>query len=180
MKALRIVLSPPLLICAAVLLLRDGFAAGHTAMALFCLGVLPSLSYLVWRVTPPLYSGGRPTQRKLAVAFSVAGYLIGLIFCLICEGSDTERFLYISYVFSAVMIALTSHFGVKSSGHAAGVMGAVMLLTFRASPWYLLGVLLLLPVWISSRRLGRHTDRELLLGALYPTAVSVFLACLIA
>lgn len=170
MKWLRIVLSPPILICIAVLLLREQMAEGHTAAAILCLGVIPTLSYLVWRAVPTLYRIGRPVQRKLAVAFSVAGYLLGLIFCAACGGSSTEYCIYLCYVFSGVLIAVTSRLGLKSSGHAAGVAGPVMLLAVRRSPWFLLGFGLLIPVWVSSRKLGRHTDRELLLGALYPTA----------
>lgn len=176
MKWLRVVLSPPILICIAVFLLRGQMTGSHAAAAMLCLGVIPTLSYLVWWVVPTLYQGGRPAQRKLAVAFSVAGYLLGLIFCAARGGSGTETCIYLCYVFSGVLIAVTSKLGLKSSGHAAGVAGPVMLLAVRRSPWFLMGFGLLIPVWVSSRKLGRHTNRELLLGTLYPTAAVLVLA----
>lgn len=51
----------------------------------------------------------------------MAGYLLGAVYCLASGGSQTELFMYLSYVICGVLIALPSFvFHVKSSGHAAG------------------------------------------------------------
>ena len=106
----------------------------------------------------------------------MAGYLLGTVYCLASGGSQTELFMYLSYVICGVLIALFSFvFHLKSSGHACGVSGPAAMLAYRVSPWFLLGYLLLIPVWQSSLRLKRHTAGELLLGALFPVAAMALL-----
>ena len=84
--------------------------------------------------------------------------------------------MYLCYVICGVLIALSSYvFHIKSSGHAAGVVGPVMILSLRVSPWYLFGLLLMIPVGISSVKLGRHTPKEILLGSCYPVNIPCFI-----
>ena len=64
----------------------------------------------------------------------MAGYLLGTVYCLASGGSQTELFMYLSYVIYGVLIALSSYvFHIKSSEHSAGVVEPVMILTLRVS-----------------------------------------------
>ena len=179
-KLIRILTLPQLLLLIALLLLRKQYPGGHVwaAAALLCL--LPLLAYPVCAVVPKLRAEGRPMQRKLAVIFSVSGYALGLLYCLVTHGRGTELFVYLCYFLTGGLIALSSFgFHLKSSGHAAGVVGPVIILALRLSPWYLFGLLLMVPVWRSSVALGRHTPRELILGGSYPILVGIVLMLLI-
>ena len=50
----------------------------------------------------------------------MAGYLLGTVYCLASGGSQTELFMYLSYVIYGVLIALSSYvFHIKSSEHSA-------------------------------------------------------------
>ncbi|MBR2834377.1 MAG: hypothetical protein IKE43_01485 [Coriobacteriales bacterium] len=179
-KIIRVLTLPPVLLLPALLLLHRQYPDGHIWAAILLLCGLPALSYLIWRTIPQFYHGGRPLQRKLAALFSVCGYVLGLLYCLITRGSDTELYIYLCYLISGGMIALSPYcMHIKISGHAAGVVGPVMALTFRLSPWFLLGLLIMIPVWKSSVVLGRHTTRELLLGGCYAVFVGVLLGVLI-
>lgn len=175
-RAIRIITLPPIMALFLIVLLKGYFPEGHDRMAIVLLCGLPLLSYLYWKAMPEQYAQGRTSQRKLAIIFSVVGYVLGLIYCLICDGSKAELLMYLSYVVCGGMIALSSFvFHVKSSGHAAGVTAPVMILTLWVNPLYLLGFLLMIPVSISSQRLGRHTSKELLLGCCYGIAATLIL-----
>lgn len=175
-RVIRIITLPPIMALFLIILLKDYFPAGHTLAAIELLCGLPLLSYLYWRAAPEQYAQGRTSQRRLAVTFSVVGYVLGLVYCLICGGSKAELLMYLSYVVCGSMIALSSFvFHVKSSGHAAGVAAPVMILALWVNPLYLLGFLLMIPVSISSQRLGRHTSKELLLGSCYGIAATLIL-----
>ena len=79
---------------------------------------------------------GKPDAhfRRDHLKSSVAGYLLGTVYCLASGGSQTELFMYLSYVICGVLIALSSYvFHIKSSEHAAGVVEPVMILTLRVS-----------------------------------------------
>ena len=133
-KAIRIITLPQIMVFFLILLLGDRLPPGHDIVAMVMLCALPLLSYLCWRVSPRLREQGRRSQRKLAICFSVAGYLLGTVYCLASGGSQTELFMYLSYVICGVLIALSSFvFHIKSSEHAAGVVEPVMILTLRVS-----------------------------------------------
>lgn len=175
-KVIRIITLPQVLVFFLILLLGDQIPPWHHEMAIVLLCVVPLISYLYWRISPELREQGRKSQRKLAIIFSVTGYILGTIYCIAFGGSKTELFMYLCYVICGVLIALSSYgFHIKSSGHAAGVVGPVMILSLRVSPWYLFGLLLMIPVGISSVRLGRHTPKELLLGSCYPVIATLIL-----
>ncbi len=175
-KAIRVITLPPIIALFLIILLKGYFPDGHDLMAIVLLCGLPLLSYLYWKTIPGQYEQGRTSQRKLAIIFSVIGYVLGLLYCLICNGSEAELFMYLNYVICGAVIALSSFvFHVKSSGHAAGVTAPVMILTLLVSRFYLLGFLLMIPVSISSISLGRHTPKELLLGSCYGIATTLTL-----
>lgn len=175
-KAIRVITLPSVMAFILVVLMRGQYPTWHAAAAIFFLSILPTLSYAVWRVVPKLYEGGRPSQRKLAVVFSVIGYFCGLAFCFLFSGSSTELIIYLCYVISGTLIFITSKFfGFKSSGHASGITGPIAILVLRLSPWYIVGLLLLIPIWKSSVNLGRHTNTELFCGCLYPVVAALAL-----
>ena len=178
-KAIRIATVPPIGAAILITLLWTSYPPYHALGALFCLAVLPALSYLVWVSIPPLRRRGRPLQRKLAVLFSVVGYGLGLGLALGLGGSRVELCINLCYCFSGALIALTSALGLRSSGHAAGVAGPIAVLSLWKSPWYLLGAGVMGAVVWSSLQLKRHTPRELLLGALYPTVCALVLFLLL-
>lgn len=120
-KAIRIVTLPQVMVFFLILLLGDQIPVWHDGMAIVLLCILPLLSYLYWRITPKLRRQGRKSQRKLAIAFSVVGYVLGTVYCITSNGSQTELFMYLCYVICGALIALSSYaFHIKSSGHAAG------------------------------------------------------------
>ena len=126
-KAIRVITLPPIIALFLIILLKGYFPDGHDLMAIVLLCGLPLLSYLYWKTIPGQYEQGRTSQRKLAIIFSVIGYVLGLLYCLICNGSEAELFMYLNYVICGAVIALSSFvFHVKSSGHAAGVTAPVI------------------------------------------------------
>lgn len=54
---------------------------------------------------------GKPDAhfRRDHLKSSVAGYLLGTVYCLASGGSQTELFMYLSYVICGVLIALSSY-----------------------------------------------------------------------
>lgn len=179
-KILRIVTLPQLLVFVMILLLRDQYPKGHALAAILTLSIFPLLSYPVCKFVPALAKGGRPTQRKTAVIFAVAGYAAGLVFSFAADGSATEQFVYLCYSLCGVLIAVSTRlFGLKASGHACGAAGPAVILAIRKSIWYLFGLLALIPVFVSSLVLKRHTKRELILGGLYACIAGILLTLVI-
>ena len=178
-KWIRIFTLPQVMALIAIAFLWGDYPPGHGWFAALALTGLPLLSYAVWRAVPALHARGRDTQRKLAVIFSVSGYGLGLALFLAEGGRGTELFVYLAYALTGALVAVSPRlFGSRASGHAAGTAGPVMILALRKSPWFLLGLGLLLPVFSSSRALGRHTSRELWLGTAHAIVSALILALL--
>ncbi len=139
----------------------------------------PLSSYAVSALVPPLKRRGRKAQRNLAIAFSLLGYVGGVAFAFLTDGSRVERAIYLTYLFSGVLIALFSFaFRYKASGHASGVMGPVAMLSYLFGAECLLLLLLVaLTLW-ASLYMRRHTVGQFALGCLFPV-VSMFLAFLL-
>ena len=172
-KTIRILTIPPVMAALEILVLRfaKGYFPGTAAVwTIFFLSILPTLSYLVWWLVPALRRRGRKTQRPLAVAFSVLGYVLSVGYCFVKPLGSVEHIACCTYLFSGLVIALCSAFHVKCSGHTCGMSGPIALMSLFVSPWFLLGNLLLVPVFWSSLRLGRHTPSELILGTVTPVA----------
>lgn len=179
-KFIRTITLPPLMALLMIGILWNQYPSGHAWLAILFMTVYPLLPYPLQKLSPRLSAGGRREQRRMAVIFSVIGYIAGLILCLSTQASRTEWMVYLCYAFSAVLIAVSSRFlKVRSSGHAAGVAGPVSILVLRASPWYAFAYLLLIPVYYSSLRLHRHTLGELLWGTAYPIIACIALQCLL-
>lgn len=175
----RLLTLPPLMAAAALCILRErlGLFPGNSLQGgIFFLTVLPMMAYPVCFLVPQLRQKGRPVQRKTAVVFSVAGYLGGVLFCLQQGLTGTELAVFLTYLFSGLIIALLSScFHFKCSGHASAMAGPITLLGMQVSPLCFLGYGLLWPVFASSVRLKRHTREELIAGALTPALLLLLL-----
>ena len=161
---------------AAVLLtvlraVQPGFYAAvwHYWYALGSLVLVPLLAYPVsWALR-----SSRARQRKLAVLFSLAGYFLLLVLCIAAPVSGAECAVYLTYMLSVLVVALTSRFPkLRASGHACGVSGPLTVLIYlHGLRWLAPGLAVLAAVFWSSITLGRHTLRQLLLGAAAPAVI---------
>lgn len=93
-KVIRIITLPQVLVFFLILLLGDQIPPWHHEMAIVLLCVVPLISYLYWHISPELREQGRKSQRKLAIIFSVIGYVLGTVYCIAFGGSKTELFMY--------------------------------------------------------------------------------------
>ncbi len=172
-KAIRILTTAPVfaaILCSLLfLLLPDSFtSAGHYLAALGFLTALPLLAYPVSCAIPSLRKKGRDGQRNLAVAFSVAGYIGGFLLAMLGGGTATEKVLFGTYLISGVGIAVCTLLHFKASGHTCGCSGPIAMLALYANPWFLIGYLLLTPIFWASKKLGRHSAAQLFAGAAIP------------
>lgn len=180
-KIIRVITVAPIAALITVILLfcfKNGFFVNsvHFAAAILSLTVLPLSAYPVSLLKPK--SERRKFQRSLAIVFAVTGYIIGTLYSFLSKCSGGEKVLYLTYLLSGVVIALSSFvLKRKSSGHACGISGPVTLLTYYLSPIYALGYLLLIPVFIASVKMKRHTPAQFISGSIIP--VICFFAALI-
>lgn len=148
----------------------------HYLWSVFFYTLLPLLAYPVSWLLPKIRKGGRSAQRKLAILFSVAGYIGGVIYLALWGGTGAEWLVYLTYAGSGSVIALfTFLFRFKASGHTCGVSGPVaMLVHLLGAPWLALYLLVAAVVW-ASLRLERHTVSQLLVGSAVPVCVMLLL-----
>ncbi|MBG0788544.1 MAG: hypothetical protein H0S79_25940, partial [Anaerolineaceae bacterium] len=105
------------------------------AATIFFLAGLPLLAYPLQPLFRIFRDGGRESQRKLAMLFAVAGYIGGLIFAIATGATQDVIIIYVAYLISGSLVALTNkvlHF--RASGHACGVAGPFMLLVYFGQP----------------------------------------------
>ena len=176
---IRAVTAPPFVVLASFSLifgLSDLFSGTANYLLLMSfIGFLPLLAYPLSYFVPQLRKKGRDGQRTLALILSVVGYLLGALLAFLFPSTGFEKVLASTYLFSGVLIALTSAVHFKSSGHAAGVAGPAFLLTWFMGWPFALSFLLLAAVFWSSLRLKRHTLPQLIVGSLIPiTGVVLF------
>lgn len=198
-KATRVLTNPPLF---ALVLCTVGFFAARTDFSVisryfadvFFLTVLPLVSYpiaflicLKRRLCREGNQVGfqpddlenedeeilRNAERNLAICFSVCGYVCGFITAML-GGSCFERVVFATYLSSALIIAISTVFGFKISGHASGCSGPIAAAALFISPWFSFGYALIIPIFRSSILLKRHTLLQLLLGLILPIAFLLF------
>jgi len=188
-KIVRIITVAP--ICAFILcttlLVKDSSIYSSIFMYLaciFCLCIVPSISYLVERkfhlynkFCPDL--DPRSAERKLAIWFSTISYIILAVVVLLTHQSDILKEMVLTYTFSGAFIFLFSIIiHINPSGHICGFIGPVAFLSYSVSWWNLLFLPLIYFVVWSSLKLKRHTVLQLILGGIIPV-VSLLLAILI-
>lgn len=150
--------------------------AGITAAC--CLVALPLLSYPVQLIIPPLKAKGRKGQRDLAIVFSVVGYVVLAALSLALGFTAEIRVLAFTYLFSGILILLTSFSSLKCSGHASGIAGPIVYLSYFVSPYFAFLAIVLVAVAWSSVVLKRHTIWEFVGGSIVPV-VAFALSCVI-
>ena len=167
-KIIRVVTVPP--VFAALLTTILYIAMFHYAEAVFSLSLLPVVPYALCAVIPALKKRGRKFERTVALIFSVTGYFMGAAFAFFGGGVQVEKVMFATYLCSGLLLAILSFiFKYRASGHACGVAGPVAMLTAYLGAAFLPAALLLVPIGISSVRLGRHTVLQVIIGS----AVSV-------
>lgn len=180
-KFLRVLLLAPIL---ALILLATCrifkphiFVTGWSfLMAILTLVVLPLLSYPFSVIVPKIREKGRDGQRKLAIIFSMAGYVIGFCLCFLMTTSQELKVMFLTYLLSASLIGLfTFVIKLKASGHACGMMGPIAYLSYFVSPWCLTLMLGLIFIYLPAIKLKRHNIFELILGTVFPVA-SMFIS----
>ncbi len=173
-KIIRVITIPPIMaaiLCTLLLCaMPDAFRNGlHYFLAIAFLVLLPISAYPISMIIPILRRGGRHCQRTLSIAFSVVGYALGAAFAFFADGTDIEKTLFLTYLLSGAFTAICSFaFKFKASGHACGVSGPIAMLVHYLGAPYMLGILLLIAVFISSLKLGRHTLAQLVGGSVIP------------
>lgn len=181
-KSVRVITVPPIIAAVTATLLYflgNNFFADiwHYTAALAALTLFPLFAYPISLVKPK--NTRRSLQRKLALIFSVAGYIGGFVFALITKAPAGEKVLFTTYLLSGILTAFSSFvLKLKSSGHACGVSGPAAVLSYYLSPWFLFSYLLLIPVFWSSLRLKRHTPAQLISGTVIPV-ICLFISILI-
>lgn len=181
-KLLRALTVPPLMALFLITSLYIGLGSKafaspiHYFEALFTLVLLPVLPYAICAIIPSMKKKGRKLERTMAIAFSILGYVMGLLFAIFGGGTRIELILYMTYAISGVLTAvLTFIFRFKASGHTCGASGPFAMLAISLNPWWLLGYLAMIPIFISSIRLRRHTLGQLFAGATVSVA-ALFIA----
>ena len=154
-KIIRVVTVPPVFaaLLTTILYIAMGDAAFanrfHYAEAVFSLSLLPVVPYALCSVT---------------------GYFMGAAVAFFGGGVQVEKVMFATYLCSGLLLAILSFiFKYRASGHACGVAGPVAMLTAYLGAAFLPAALLLVPIGISSVRLGRHTVLQVIIGS----AVSV-------
>lgn len=172
-KLLRVLTVPPIMALFLTTTLyiamgSDVFASSiRYVEAVFTLTLLPLIPYALCAAIPALRRRGRKLERSLGIVFSLLGYVMGTLFAILGHGTKTEIILYLTYILSGVLMGIMNFvFRFKASGHTCGAAGPFAMLGFQLSPWWLFGYLMLIPVFVSSLRLKRHSISQLFAGAI--------------
>ncbi len=152
----------------------------HLIGGLFFLSLLPTLAYPLQRYIPHFKDRGREGQRSLAMIFSFSGYLFGTVVSLVTRAPRQLLALYLAYLLCGIgMLLLNKLLKVKASGHACGIVGPIILLYYFGLPLpATLGLMLVVPVFVSSIQTKQHTAPQLACGSMIP-AVFVTMAYLL-
>lgn len=137
--------------------------------ALLTLVIFPLLGYPVQWIFKVIKGDRRKAERKLAVIFSIIGYIAGTAFAFLFNVSNIEKVMYLTYLLSGMLIGIfTFVFKIDASGHMCGVTGPVALIVYVFGRQYLLLLLSLILVIWSSMYLKRHTVKQLIYGTIIP------------
>ena len=164
-KAIRVITTAPIfaaLLCTLLyVLVPNSFASPlHFVLALGYLSVLPVLAYPISAIIPALRRKGRDGQRNLAIALSIVGYLGGFLTGLLSaarrrNASSSARISAPARCWRSARSFISRPAATRA---AAPVLNAM--LSLFISPWFMLGYLLLTPIYWSSKKLGRHSIRS--------------------
>lgn len=135
--------------------------------ALLFLGLIPISAYGLKNIFPSYKNSGRDGERKLAFIFGTTSFILGTVSCFILKAPDSIKIIFLAYVVSSILLSISNGvIKLKSSGHACGVSGPLLMVVYFLG-YRLCYVFLLLPVVFWSRlKMERHTTTELLSGTL--------------
>lgn len=178
-KVIRVITTPPIfaaLLCTLLYFLLPGsFASGtHYLLGLIFLTAFPIAAYPLAAIIPVFRNKGRDGERTLALILSVGGYIGGFVTAMCFDGAAVEQVLFGTYLFSGITLAVCTLLHCKASGHTCGCSGPIALLAMFVSPWFLLGYPLLTPIVWASKKLGRHSMGQLVVGAIIPVVMLFF------
>lgn len=179
-KSIRIITIAPIMATALLLILfYSGLGIYGTTqsliLAIIFIVLLPVLAYPIQMLIPQLRAMGREEQRKIAIIAANVGYIYGIAAAYSIHASKELFIIFLTYLFSGLLIFLSNKFMIKASGHACGVAGPVAVLIYFLGLPYLGGLVLLVLIFWASLVMKRHTLSELILGSLIPV-VSLFFA----
>ena len=150
-------------------------------MVMLGLTVIPLLSYGVSAAVPSLRKTGREGQRKMAMYFSAAGYVISFAYAMLMPTTAPYRAMTGTYVISIVLLlVLNKGFHFKASGHACSTVGPLVAMSYFLGGWTVPAGLVIcaLVIW-SSMELKQHRFGELMTGSAVSGLAFAFLIALI-
>ena len=177
-KIVRIITVAPimaLVLCSVLLASGDAYNGLYMYfVCLFCLGVLPALSYVIEAKThfvakrhPDMSS--RECMRRLAIYMSNLGYIALTVVVYVTRQPALLKEMALTYLFSGMLIYIFSIIlSIDASGHSCGFIGPVTFLAYNVSWWFLLLLPLFFILAWSSLKLKRHTPFQVALGAVIP------------
>lgn len=173
-KIIRVITVAPLmaLTMLLILFLRRPLMFGSPAvfvLSVLFLVIFPLLAYPLQPFIKGYKDKGRDGQRTLAIIFSVAGYVCGCLTAVFLHAPKNIWVIYLSYLISGILVMLLNklcHF--KASGHSCGVTGPFVLLIYFGQPSGYIGIPVLALAWLSSLKMKRHTNMQLIGGAMIP------------
>lgn len=183
-KVIRIITVAPIMSAVLIAILfwqfPDSFREPFDIMiSILFLVVFPLLAYPLQPLIPGYKEKGREGQRNLAIVFALIGYVFAVIFALFRNPSSGVWIIYLTYLLSALFIALFNKvIHLKASGHACGVAGPVWALIWFLGAKATFGLVFLAAVYWASIKTQRHKMAELLAGTLisaFSLAISIFI-----
>lgn len=141
-------------------------SVGELVASFVFLVIIPAAAYPVSLAIPGLRKGGRETQRSLAFRFAGLGYAAAVMYGVVCHKSQGLNFIYLSYLFSVLLLAVVNHFSrTKASGHACSVISPAVIVCYYYKLFgAVIGAAVYAAVLWSSLVSKRHTVGEFLLG----------------
>ncbi|MDY4104371.1 MAG: hypothetical protein SOY37_02205 [Oscillospiraceae bacterium] len=150
-------------------------------IAMLGLTAVPLLSYGVSAAVPALRAKGREGQRKTAMYFSAAGYLLCFIYALAAHTTAAYRVIACTYMISIVLLLFLNkgmHF--KASGHACSTAGPLVAMCYFLGGWAVpAGIAVCALVIWASMETKQHRFWELMTGSAVSGVTFLCLAALI-
>lgn len=162
-KIIRIITIPPFIITllSISLITSNKISIIEGLVVILFLGAIPVLSYPVNK----MFKGNRENERNLAFIFTICSYTLGFLYANIFNLNDTLKFIYLVYFLSVVLLTIINLFFTKASGHMASITGLIIISIVKINIFTVIyTVPILLFTYISSVKLKRHNNLELLLG----------------
>lgn len=175
-----------LLLCIMLLILAPESFNGLYMffVCIVCLCVIPAISYPIekkwhWCGKRHPNFNERQSSRRLAIYFSLMGYIILTLVSFLTHQPKLLNVLCLTYLFSGFLIFIFSVIlKYDASGHACGFIGPVAFLSYNVSWFFLLLLPLVFVIFWSSVKLKRHSIEQVILGGIIPV-ISLIVALLI-